>query len=268
MSHWYPIATMKTAHVPVRIRRTGFEVLAEIRKHPRLSDVGRPVWWWYEIKPSGSLVALAAVGIEEETGWDAWQPPDARHWPSPLPEPLSSQMGAVAWQSPPPLPEPEDGTEQGDGWPYPGLRLGVLVPPRHLEECEARLLRAIRTMRSPAVAGIVGASGYAGDIPRETIKIILQVAAAERVAEDGDNELAAVRSAWAPTRRDITDWSYCAEWLNGVSKRARSVLYLRSDDPPPSYTEITRYLGGSPQGMHQLYHSTVERIYRRVGIAR
>lgn len=269
MSNWYPIATMKTAHVPVRIRKTGFEVLAEIRKHPKLSDVGKPVWWWFEIKPTGSLVALAAVGIEQKMGWDAWQPPNARQWASPLPEPLSSQVGAVAWQSPAPLPEPEDGTTQGDGWPYPGLRLGVLVPPRHLEECEARLLRAIRTMRSPAVAGIGGASGYAGDIPREMIKIGLQYAAHERAQDEIKNgeapSLDAVRSAWTPTRRDITDWNYCIDWLLGVSKRARSVLYLRSDDPPPSYTEITRHLGGSPQGMHQLYHSTVERIYRRVG---
>jgi hypothetical protein len=62
----------------------------------------------------------------------------------------------------------------------------------------------------------------------------------------------------------MTDWLYAMDWLKGVNQRSRSILYLRSDDPPPSYTAITRHLGGTPQGVHQRYAATIEQIYRRV----
>lgn len=267
MTAWYPIASMREPHTPVRVSGTGFELFAEIRQHPKLSQVGKPVWFWFEITKAGKLVALAPVGVQGDRGPRLWQPLEPAQWPHELPNAVAGPVPPAPDDHPLP-PEPDDGTTQGDGWPYPGLRLGALVPPVSLEECEARLLRAIRTMRSPAVAGIGGASDYAGDIPREMIKIGLRFAELERVAEEGDNELRAVRSAWAPTRRDMTDWLYAMDWLQGVNQRSRSILYLRSDDPPPSYTAITRHLGGTPQGIHQRYAATIEQVYRRVKHAR
>lgn len=76
---------------------------------------------------------------------DLWRP--AVPWPEPLPM-EATVMRPVAWQSKPPPLRTVEPSEPVVGWPYPNLRLGRAgTPPKTIQECEARILRAIRTSR-------------------------------------------------------------------------------------------------------------------------
>ena len=265
MTVWYPIAAMTKAHVPVVVSGTGYELIAEIRKHPGLSTPSRPIWYWWEIRRSGRNVQLAPVGSEDHAKAPRYFTPlNPAAWPYALPSPVETLSPPEPNRQPP---EPEDDTETGDGWPYPGLKLGCLVPPQSLKECEARLLRAIRTERSPAVEGLgLRRHAYSADIPREMAQIAMRFAAAERL-RDGDDSASheAVRSAWTPDRRDITDWVYCFTWLRGLRWQQRMILTLRAIDPPMSYTIIGGFkeIKLHPESVRLVYVGAVEKVYRR-----
>lgn len=279
MIHWYPITAMKVAHVPVWVSGPGFEVMAEIRRHAKLSKPGNPVWWWMEILKTGKTRELAAVGIADgdarrglRTAPVLFRPLDPSNWPHGLPAPVSVPLPAIAKPSSLP-PEPEDGTIQGDDFPY-RMWLGSQVPPETLKECEARLLRALRTERSPAVSGIGNhASNFSADIPRQMAQIALSISnwerrTEERLANPGKTDWEtheAASSGWTPNRRDISDWDYCLDWLVALDFQEFLAIAMRSADPQWNYRLIGEddRMKMAPDQVRWVYKRAIAKAFRR-----
>lgn len=251
---WYPIEAMRWPNVPVVVSLGGAEVLAVVRMQARTKR-----WWWVQLGCWGDAekrwlrhqeIPLEMVGRNPPTRKSptAWRPADPAIWRHPLPEPLSwPAMGPNRAAEPPQEPlEPIDPHLSSDGWPHPGLRLGLGVPASR-EECEARVLRAFRTSASRAGGGSVGhrAREICADIPKEIV-----LASVRRnelwwsIHPDADGSVyQAVRSGWAPSKRDIADWVEALGWLNGFERRSMRVIALRAADPPWSFRQIAERIG-------------------------
>ena len=265
---WYPISTMRWARLPVRIQGPGYECLAVVREHP-----GAKRLWWLSLdvalRPVAPIAPYAAPG--DRAAPLLWQPPNAAIWPHPLPAPVQEPPRDPGQHSAPSEPEPDDATQAGDGWPYPWLRLGQRVPPVSIEECEARLLRALRTSASRET-GSVGLAhrSTCADIPSEYVKIALEYERALAINRgDYKPDMHAVRSGWTPVRRDIEDWSYALGWLAVLAwdDPMRDVLEMRAADPPFSFRAIAELMPGrrraraSAQAIHAGYVAAVSRVF-------
>jgi len=267
---WYPISTMRWARLPVRIQGPGYECLAVVREHP-----GAKRLWWLSLdvalRPVAPIAPYAAPG--DRAAPLLWQPPNAAIWPHPLPAPVQEPPRDPGQHSAPSEPEPDDATQAGDGWPYPWLRLGQRVPPVSIEECEARILRALRTSRSRDTGPDVGhaPNTYCADIPREMLKAGRKLAWLEAVArgESWAIDTEAKRSAWSPLRRDREDEDYALVWIKGVVGLPRRVLGLRADDPVWSFRQIAEQIRRdgygrlSASGVHNEYRATIARAFER-----
>lgn len=271
---WYPIATMRRHRITVRVQGAGYECLAIVRDHPTAK---RP--WWLVMAERATFAGRHLLPVEPLAPYGVaahvrapmlWQPLAAGHWPEPLPAPVRDAPRPPGQHPPPPDEEPEDPTQPGDGWPYPGLRLGQRVPPSSIEECEARLLRALRTSASRET-GHVGLDRRAtcADIPAEMIKIALKFAHWEAIMRgDVKPETHAVRSGWTPLRRDIEDWTYALEWLRapGCGGTGQEVLIMRAADPPWSFRGAAERLSTrrkriTGQAVHAAYWRVVEAAF-------
>lgn len=270
---------MKHAHVPVWVSGPGFEVLAEIRRHPKLSQGGKTVWWWWEILKTGKTRELAAVGIADgdakrsaRTAPTLFRPLDPSNWPHGLPAPVSVPYPPAPEPSSLPA-EPDDGVIQGDNFPFK-MWLGCQVPPETVKECEARLLRALRTERSHAVSGVGNrTSNFSADIPREMAQVALSVSNWERRQEErAANPKAtdwetheAASSGWTPNRRDLTDWDYCMDWLPPLSFQEFLAIAMRSADPIFTYKLIGAddRMKMSPDEVRGVYKRAVMKAFRR-----
>ena len=265
---WYPIAAMRWAGLPVLVAIPGgFEVVAEIRRHPR-----RRLPWWYQLGvwtgeaygwARSEVIALDMVGRAEPSDYSptAFRPLDLSAWRHPLPPPLDPVFGPKRPLAPSIEPADDDVTALGavgagqpkrhqgsDDWPHPGLKLGGKgSAPASIEECEARLLRAFRTSASRAGGGAVGhaVASTCADIPREMVLASCAANAAYwAVHPDADGStFEAVRSGWTPSKRDASDWDTALGWLNGLNKRAVRVVALRAADPPWSFRQIAERFG-------------------------
>lgn len=262
---WFPLSAMRRRGVPVIIARPGYEHLAIVAE-----DKPSRVLHWHMLHTRPRVRIgdrFARWGVAgDRCAPQAWRPVPGVPWPDPLPEPLAH------WQpprepgqhSPPPETEPDDPTQSGDGWPYPRLRLGERVPPVSIEECEARLLRALRTSASRETGSVgIAHRNTCADIPAEFVKIALRYEHAEALRRgDYSPETHAVRSGWTPVRRDIEDWLYALGWINGLHGRALRTLEMRAADPAFSFRAIAAALRISAQGAHDLYRGAVRRAYR------
>lgn len=263
---WYPLDAMRLANTRVWVQTGRAECVAVVRRHPR-----RDVWWWYEVSPHGVETALdmwrrAALETPPMHAPRCWAPLISGVWPRPLPDPLPSPYGSLDSVAQD-VPEAEalDAAACDDGWPYPGLALGCRTPPATMEECEARLMRGLRTEGSRAVTGLeCRRRTICGDIPAELVKLVRKRCEAERWA-DGERtgeEYEAVRSAWTPTRRDLTDWDYALDWLLGVPadhrRRARQVMVLRAADPRFSWDQLANRMQISTSAARALYRRAIE----------
>lgn len=269
---WYPIGAMRWARLPVEIARPGYQHAAIV-----LADKGSGRMHWFMVTPAGKVgdrIARYAVAADR-CAPTRWRPLAGHAWPHPLPEaiadiPRSREPGQ---HSAPSEPEPDDATQAGDGWPYPWLRLGQRVPPVSIEECEARLLRALRTSASRET-GSVGLAhrSTCADIPSEYVKIALKYERALAINRgDYKPDMHAVRSGWTPVRRDIEDWSYALGWLAVLAwdDLMRDVLEMRAADPPFSFRAIAELMPGrrraraSAQAIHAGYVQALTLVFER-----
>ncbi len=264
---WYPISTMRWARLPVRVQGHGFECAAVVRHHPTAK-----VLWWIALdahmRPARPLAPYGADG--DRAAPVLWQPLDAAGWPHPLPAAVMAPPREPGQRSALPEPEPADQTQAGDGWPYPHLRLGQCVPPSSVDECEARLLRALRTSASRET-GSVGLErrSTCADIPAEYVKIALRYERAEALRRgDYRPEPHAVRSGWTPLRRDIEDWVYALGWLDALpaDDPSRRIFRMRAADPPFTFRGIADELrrgrrGASAQALQVRYRAALARVF-------
>lgn len=270
---WYPIAAMRWARLPVEIARAGYQHAAIV-----LADKPSGRLHWYMVTPAGKIGdRFARYNVAaDRSAPERWRPLAGHAWPHPLPEPIADMTSArpPGQHAAPPDAEPEDATTPGDGWPYPGLRLGQCVPPVSIAECEARLLRALRTSASRET-GSVGLAhrSTCADIPSEYVKIALKHERAEALRLGlYSPETHAVRSGWTPLHRDIEDWAYALDWLAVLAwdDPVRRVLEMRAADPPFSFRGIAEQMTGrrrrmktSAQALHAAYGRALTIAFER-----
>lgn len=281
---WYPIAAMRWAGLPVvvMLEKGGVAVLAVARKQTRPKGV-----WWYQLGSwckeeyrwlKHDEIRLAPYGQSPPAPNSpvAFRPVDPERWPHPLPAALDRAMGQnrpeLEDRSAPEGVDPHQGSpdaclrqddpearlRQDDDWPHFGVRLTLGVP-ASLKECEARILRAFRTSNAQARVGH-GAGSFCNDIPSDMVKIALMTAAREREMEERREgkapALDAVRSGWTPSERDLEDWWFALDWLNGLDRRSLKIVQLRAADPPWSFRQIK-------EKVRMKCHKTVRVHYER-----
>lgn len=269
----YPAHLLDVLDVPVVALGPGYAMDAVLRRHD-----GHGRYWWHRLDADGKVTPFAQWPAGKRSP-EFWRPKDLISWPAPLPEPHVSLSIPSPPDFRPPRGEPEPLPDMSDGWPHPRVKLGDRTPPVSRDECEARLLRALRTSASSAVSSIHRPRRtICGDLPSEWVKAALAHAEAERLSrliERVGSDFEAVRSGWTPNKRDINDWDYALIWLRGVDGAAARVLKWRSFDPPFSFSEIGDRLGGryAERGEHdigktrvrRLYTGTLDVIFRAVG---
>lgn len=259
---WYPIEFLSPAlHARIKVRLCGgdWSGLGKIDRHP----VNRR-WMWYEwrdglgeyapLTPWRRLKPDDKPGVYDPVGW---APLDASAWAGVLPP---AKIGNPYRAIPPPPPI-EIPTPEGDGWPYPGLRLGQRVPPLSERETEARILRACRTGESQRHVGHAAGS-IAADWPSEWYYIGARIEArmqAEELKRQGriETHVGTVRALWCPTRRDQGDWDYALAWLQGISSEEREVVSMRAANPPHSFVQIGRALSVDPMTAGRKYKAAI-----------
>ncbi len=264
---WYPARWLDPRRHAGRalIVQTGIaEVEAKLDFH---KPSGR--FAWLEWRPAlGEFVVLApwrrlgpadmAQGREPV----AFVPLHPGEWPE-LPEPLLAPKMAPA-----PLPElaPPPEPAEVDDWPYPGLKLGSCTPPRSLEECEARVLRALRTMDGQPRVGIAIRS-IAADIPSELYYLMRRQQMADDLARLRENrkidtDLKTVRIAFTLLRRDWSDWDYALDWYRGLSRDSRELIRMRAENPPFTWRQIGRHRKESHETSRRTYEAAIASMYR------
>jgi hypothetical protein len=263
---WFPIAGLTRVNVSVELSlENGFEITGKLAKHPETLR-----WFWWELRPNAKayviLMPYRSPGKPAGTRHDrtpvAWRPLPGVLWPDPLPSPLTGPVppppAPPAEIEPPPLPEVDD-------WPYPGLRLGERVAPASEQECEARVLRALRRMDHEPRVGLY-ASRISADYPRELYHLMVR----QQLAEDLAEALAAgrritdapdVRVAWTPTRRDNGDWDYALEWWRQLARADRALFRYRAANPSWSWRQIAEAEGQTVSALTGRYARAIARMF-------
>lgn len=151
---------------------------------------------------------------------------------------------------------PVDGPEP-DGWPHPGIRLGMRTKPVSQQETEARVLRGIRTMRAPGVVRL-DHPGWRSYWPTILTEWADRIAQAEHV----DSELAAVEVLWVPTRRDLTDWDFALAWWTTLPGKTRWIIAARAANPRYGWEWIANVAKCSVPTVQRRYQRAIERMHR------
>lgn len=262
---WYHPEALTRADVLVEVRLAGGAVVtAKVARHAN----GR--WVWLEARtdaPGGFalLVPWWAPGQRPERlsrrAPAAWRPQAGVLWPDALPE----RIAGPVYRAPPPaevaIPE---GGEPADGWPHPGLRLGLKVPPDSLAECEARVLRGWRTMLAPGVV----ATGVGGEVD----SVVLIQRAALRMDADPEahvdrSHIPDVAIAWTPDRRDLGDWEYAMAWTRCLDDRRRRVVAMRAAAPVYSWRQIGERMRLTQARVRQIYDASLIAMFKHATAA-
>lgn len=252
----YPIVTLTAVMEPVILTGGGREYEGLLFGFDRR---GRPVW--------KAIRAGKLVRIDRDAAPETWRPFDGVTWAGPLPEPVREPRPPALFTDMPSAPEP---LVPADGWPFPGLPLGTFrEKPRSPLELEARVLRGLRTERTP---GIVKPDrlGYPSPWPAtvtEWSDLIAQ-------QENHDNlVLRALRSAWTPDRRDLGDWDVATGWLAGLRQprqrphkpnRWQRIFIARSLDPPWSWRRIADNAGRDVETIRGWYDEAIVRMWEKL----
>lgn len=246
---WYPVGAMRRKNVEVEVVLPHGEICGALVKH--WPSIKSPLWW---VRPDGKeigrFMTVLALSAGRWPHWHpvAWRPLAGVAWPDALPEPLPAMRFKAPDDDEVSIPE---AGEPVDGWPRPGVRLGRRVPPATIEECEARVLRGIRTMNSSAVADAERPSSGSSNayiIMRNAVFDVEGSQTARRRSFEVDHHfdrghIPSVRSAWSPDRRDKSDWDYALDWWLKLDERARGIVRMRAANPVHSWRSIGQRYG-------------------------
>lgn len=251
---WFPLSAMRRRRVTVRVALDGgsTQVLAHVAPHH-----GRDMWLERRDGLDDVALPLAVHGSPrtlDGRSIDAWQPRIGLVWPDPLPEPIIAAI--TRERPPPPEPEPLDGHVHDDGWPYPDLALGCAPDlPRSVRECEARVLRGIRTERHPGVV--------TGTRPMGFVDSVVAVARGQLVDDYKDKTaIGAEVAPFQPLRRDLTDWDFALRWFARLDRAGQALILARAENPPRTYRAIGKAFSISGALARQRYVDACAVMFR------
>lgn len=263
----------------------------------RLSDLNvenEHVWWtigtgevrgFLKITRRGNRIYRVITGFKQTEDLPEhhapmlWRPVNLATWPDVLPLRPAPRPNPPEFSTPV-LSAPEPFAETGDGWPYPGMRLGRPdEKPETTEEAEARLLRMVRThifkerQKDDQL-------GFRSDCwPKDLRHGAIGVKEALRNSKTGrlsyltvddysdfhvvHSDLDARPAQWIPTRRDLGDYErHRLTWWDQTTKLAKEIIRLRAANPPYSWKQIADRTPsiGSPE---KIYDAAMKQVYRR-----
>lgn len=230
----YPISTLDRPGTSVMLTVFGTEFVGDMI----FSKSGLPQ---YRVQNSlGETVKLSKFAQPS-----LWRP--IGDWPFELPEPAveTREKPSESRQATRNI----DDTEHGDGWPYPHVKLGAPgEPPVSLEETEARLLRAIRTldviMRRPRQSESTWPPSLIVRAKAVEKYIRSQGRAPGLRDDDYDyfhvdhSELNAYPEHFIPTHRDVSDVDKGVFKWAGSDRLFNLVLHMKAANPPFSLQQI------------------------------
>lgn len=257
---WYAIAAY-----PIRVTGRDVEIAADgrhVTAHLGV-DRGSGKLAWMQRHASGVDMILtpwrhpALVDLPRRYP-TTWRPLAGDAWPLPLPPPLMTPRRAA----PAPIEAIEPPATERDGWPYPHIPLGR-EQPASVEEAEARVLRALRSVKTGPRVGHA-ARQISGDYSREWYAILRRHM--DHDAED-KGHIGPVRALFEPTRRDLADVDTALGWLRAIATDDGAewlLLRLRAADPAWSFAQIAEAHRRWPsrQAAQRAYKSACIRICR------
>lgn len=198
---WYSISTLPP-YERVILRHGGW---GEATGWKAFSRRGQPIY--YRIRPDTSVEQLRSFATPE-----LWRPQVPARWAGPLPEP------AVVTREPdPPLPPTSKRRKVvrlalAGELPLPWAIAYSAAGDISLEECEARLLRALKTDRA---------------LPdRERQQLRVKIHQLDTEPAPGDWPMG-ITLRWAPFREDIHDYVTAMGWFAALSQRERRLVRER-----------------------------------------
>jgi len=219
MTNWYATADLAATHAGTLVMLQG---------HGRVY----PGWLDLESGAARRWVAMTAEGdvvtVPRRIAPTLWQPLEPRDWRWPLPEPaaagsITPRMVNIA-AKPPLDPEAvaapehaiatiETGAADAD-WPF----AYASAPYISQAEAEHRLLRALKTSRTPGVVKNIH-QGVKSNWPVH-----------DMVAGCGDYAAPITVRAFEPTRRDLGDWWLAVGWISALYPLRRRPRDYRPGD--------------------------------------
>lgn len=259
---WYPAREFHVKQVPVVLRIMGEDVVGWAIFTPS----GEPRWRVGSLREYTKLPRHACV--------DAWRPIDEQQWPHPLPEPVK-MMEPPDWQSATPAHEPV--SDDGESWwVNPDIRLGrAHEPPETVRECEARILRYLRTFDAMQIERSRGGSAC---WPPALLKAAREVEQMLRDARTGrlsflrDEDYADINdepqharsrpAPWRPTPRDVSEYEAgrVPRWIPQGGQR---LFAWRASRPPYSWAQIADVLRVPVEMVREDYEYQCERAFEK-----
>ncbi len=270
----------------------------------RIADLtlpGLPVWLTVcgqemrgllRLTPSGKRIFRVytdgrhTIDLPKHAYPDLWRPIGA--WPEALPA-AAVLTADVDWHSalpPTRTPEPPEPTH---GWPYPDIRLGSAgAPPSCTRECEARILRALRTFEvfNPADTLEWHECAWPKDLMISARVVDREVQSAARRAKlkgartfsvpglrsddyayfhldhTRATDARPLPARWLPSPRDVSDY----EWKGGPLRWASdgvALFELRAAMPQFAFWQIAEALGRDEASIRLLYQEGCELAFER-----
>jgi hypothetical protein len=205
---------------------------------------------------------------------DAWCPVDPANFPDVLPDPIRL-VKSVEWKSPSaPHSEPES-AETDYGWPHPHIRLGKPhEAPQSVEECEARILRFMRTRHHFERDRPIVAKAWPDELMQSAAVVDKMLASAPTrrlgfLREDDyadfhhdTSDKRPLPSRWEPTPRDCSEYDdgRVAGWI--VSGSGQYFAW-RAARPPFSFRQIAEILKCDEETARKFYKHQCERAFKK-----
>ncbi|MEQ8823810.1 MAG: hypothetical protein RIC14_05505 [Filomicrobium sp.] len=216
---------------------------------------------------------LQSEDLPKHAKVDAWRPVNPETFPDDLPEPMKLQP-EVDWKSPPEPPHsPPEPQEPDYGWPYPNIRLGRPgEPPESVLECEARILRCLRTIDALEWEPIKTEKAWPPEL-LVSAQVLHKLLSASRTGKLGClkqddyqdfhidySDLRPLPQRWRPTPRDISDVEH-GHILSWIPSDAERWFYWRSARPPYSFRQIGEYLNAPEDVIREEYEDVCQKAF-------
>lgn len=263
--HHYRITTLNAEGLDVWLTVGTHEIVGQVR----YTASGKPR---YQQRMSKKLL----TDLPKQAVVSLWRPIEPSTWPYELPEPATLTHERV--RDVPVASEAEAFTEEGPGWPHPGVRLGRAgEKPESVEEVEARLLRALRTAHLEERVDNSGETLWLRGLMVKA-KVRQKELAASPTGkiigfrpQDYDDfhvdrsELNARPAPWCPTPRDVSDYEAGTHrtWLGHVRKKDRWLFGARAKNPPMSWRQIADEENEHEHEIKNRYREALRSILRK-----
>lgn len=259
---WYRTSEgLPPFNIPVYVNWSGRIFIARLGPDLRRK---RQIRWL--IESDHGLIAFPPRGLAKKLGEhpQVWRPMDPKRWVWMLPEPVPHLRPPLS--SPIETPPPDD--PSGQWWRDEAqVRRGETADvPR--EEAEARVLRALCTMRTIVASG--PRDKTSADVLARISASPLSLLLDEAVEIHHD-----WRPRFEPSGKDLDDFLVASRWFEALNppemgggrrpgrfNRAQMALVLRSINPPWSWSRMADKWGVSPERAKQIYQSSVEKVWR------